>query len=141
MLFSRFNLFPQVYGKVHEGPILELYEIIRMLYAVACPTVLFCFMIEIGREECSNLLKINIFNIFSRLGFFPQVFGQVKKWLMLDLHETIRVFHLVGCPIVFICFSNRDWQGRVLKIMKSDHFFSIFNCLCPFLQVFGQVKE
>ena len=60
---------------------------------------------------------------------------------MLDLHETIRVLHLIACPIVFICFPNRDWQGRVLKIIKSDHFFSIFNCLGPFLQVFGQVKE
>ena len=46
------------------------------------------------------------------MGPFPQVFGQVKQWLMLELHETIRVSHVVLCPIVFILFyDDQDWHN------------------------------
>ena len=41
--------------KVKEWLILELIEIVKVSHAVARPIVLFCFMIEVGREECSKL--------------------------------------------------------------------------------------
>ena len=31
----------------------------------------------------------------------PQVFGTVKECLMLELHKTKRVSHVVACPVVF----------------------------------------
>ena len=34
----------------------------------------------------------------------------------------IKVSHIVACPIVFIFFYDRDWQGGVLKNMKNDNF-------------------
>ena len=40
---------------------LQLHEMIRLLHAVACPFFNFFFIIDIGKEECSNLLKIIIF--------------------------------------------------------------------------------
>ena len=48
-----------------------------------------------------------IFSIFSRLGPFPQVFGQVKEWLMLKLHEMIRVLHVAVCSIAFFVLGSR----------------------------------
>ena len=39
---------------------------------------------------------------FSCLCHFPQVFGQVKEWLILELHEMIRMPHVVAYPKVFI---------------------------------------
>ena len=65
---------------------------------------------------------ISFFSIISRLGSFPQVFGQVKEWSILKLNEIITVLDLVACPIIFVLFSDRDWQGGMLKVMKNDHF-------------------
>ena len=54
------------------------------------------------------------------MGHFPQVLGQVKEWLMLELHKTIWVSHLVACLIIFILFYEESWQGGVFKVMKND---------------------
>ena len=64
----------------------------------------------------------NFFSIISRLGLFRLVFGQVNEWPILELHEMIRVLHLVACPVTFILFYGRDWQARVFKFMKNGHF-------------------
>ena len=61
-------------------------------------------------------------SIFSLLGPFPQVFGMVKEWLMLELHKITGVSHLVEFPIVISLFYERGWQGGVLKVMKNDRF-------------------
>ena len=45
---------------------------------------------------------------------------------MLELYEMIRVSHVVSCPIVFIFFCERGWQGAVFKVMKNDHFILFF---------------
>ena len=141
VLFSRFDLFPQVYGHVHEWLILKLREIIRVLYAVACPIVLFCFMIEIGREECTNLWKMNNFNIFSRLGFFPHVFGQVKEWLMLKFHKIRKVSLVFACPVVFLWFYERGGQKGVLKVMKGNHFLVFLAVWVLFPKFFGRKRS
>ena len=65
--------------------------------------------------------------VFLALGLFSYVFRQVIEWLILQLHEMIRVLHAVLCPIVFVLFYDRHWQGRALKRMKMDHFFTIFS--------------
>ena len=44
------------------------------------------------------------------------------------------------CPIAFILFDERDWQGEVLKPMKNDHCLIFFSCLSSLHHVFGQVK-
>ena len=84
---------------------------------------LFCFVIEINRDECLTLMKKrSFFSVFSCLDPFPQVFGQVKEKLILELHETIRVLLDVACRIAFLLFYQRSWQGEVMKVMENDHF-------------------
>ena len=58
---------------------------------------------------------------YENWSFFNQVFGQFKEELMLKLHKK-RVSHVVVCPIAFILFYDRDWQGGVLKLMENDYF-------------------
>ena len=43
----------------------------------------------------------HFFSVFSRLGVFPQVFSQIKEWLISKLHGMIRVLHAVACPILY----------------------------------------
>ena len=42
---------------------------------------------------------------------------------MLELHEMIKVIHVVACPIVFILFYKRGWQGDVFNVMKNIIFW------------------
>ena len=76
---------------------------------------------------------------FSRLGPFPQVFGQVKEWFMLELNKIITMSHAVAYPIVFVLFFDQSCQGRVFKVIKKI-FSSVFSRLNAFPQVFRQVK-
>ena len=82
-----------------------------------------------------------IFSTFNRLGSFPQVFGQVRESVILELHEMIGVLHVVACPIDFSLLCDQVQHRRVLKLMKNDHFFCIFSHLGRFPEAFGQVKE
>ena len=83
----------------------------------------------------------HIFSIFGRFCPLPQVFGQVNDWSILEVHEMIRVLHMVACANVFIFFYGWDWNGRMFKFMKNDSFLNIFISFELFSQVFGQVNE
>ena len=48
---------------------------------------------------------------------FPQVFGQVKKWLLLELHGMVRVLLAVACTMDFNLLFDRGHQLRVLKML------------------------
>ena len=72
---------------------------------------------------------IVFFCIFISFGFFTQV---------LEFHEMIRV-HLVACPIVFILFDHRDWQGGVLQFMKNDQFLVFSAVWILFPKFFGRL--
>ena len=108
-IFSCFGLFTLVFEQVNEWPILEFYEMIRVLRIVAFPIVFILFYDD-------------FLNIFVSFGLFPHVFWQVNEWPISKLHEIIRVLNAVACPIIFVLFDDPYWQGRVLKIMKNDHF-------------------
>ena len=68
--------------------------------------VLICFVILVGRRA-QTYEKCSIISIFRYLGLFPQVFGQVKTWRMLKLHEIMGMSHIVACQIIFILFYHR----------------------------------
>ena len=53
---------------------------------------------------------------------FPEVFGHMKEWLVLELHEMKRVVHIVARLIDFKLLCARGQQGGMLKLMKNDHF-------------------
>ena len=74
-----------------------------MLHGVWCPIVFSLFYDRDGHGGVFKVMKNDhFFSIFSRFGLFPQVFSQVNELPILELHETVRVQHLVACPIVFI---------------------------------------
>ena len=61
--------------------------------------------------------KLSFFTIFRRLGPFPLVFGQVKEWVLLELHK-IRVLHLVPCRIdsFFMSEVGREERSKLSKM-------------------------
>ena len=141
-VFISYGNFPQVFGQVNDWSILELDEIIRVLHMVAWANVFILFYVQDWERRIFKVTKNdNFLSIFVSLWLFAQNFGQVNEWTISKLYEIIKVLHLVTCPIVFILFDNPDSQESVLKVMKNDHFFSIFSHLGSFPQVFGEVKE
>ena len=85
------------------------------IFIVAFPMdFLFCFVIKLGRGSAQTYGKCSILSIFSRLGPFPQVFEQVKEWLILELCEMIKVPHIVAFPTVFLF-----WKIEYLRIAQS----------------------
>ena len=50
--------------------------------------------------------------IFSRLYFFPKVFGEFKEWLILELHEIIRELVAVYYPMNFNLLCGEDSREK-----------------------------
>ena len=115
---------------------LELQEMIRVLHVVAYPIAFISFYVQdwqggvfkVMKNDLIIIIIVIIIIIITRFSLLPQVFGQVSGQPILKLHEIIRMLHAVACPIAFILFDDRNWQGRVLKLMKNDHFqyFQLF---------------
>ena len=91
-------------------------------------------------DKCHKYLRAQLFviclwswfwnsisNFFSRLGLFPQVFGQVKEWLILELHEIIKNSHILTCSIVSILLRHLVRHGVVFEHIKmvSFKYFSL----------------
>ena len=85
--------------------------------------------------------KLSFTGFFTRLGPFPHVFRHVKMWLILELHEIIRVSHLVTCPVVFILFNDWGWHGGVTKIVKKDHFLVLIVVWVPVPKFLAKLKS
>lgn len=60
-------------------------------------------MIEVDRvgRRAKTYRKLSLLGIFSRLGSFPQVLGQTKRCPMLELHEILKLPHVVAFTIFF----------------------------------------
>ena len=90
---------------------------------MSCPVFFNLFYEGSWQGGVLKVMKNNHFLVFLAVwGFFPQVFGQIKVWLMLELHEMIRLLHAVACSIVFSLFYEESWPGVVLQVMKNGHF-------------------
>ena len=86
-----------------------------------------------------NSLDWWVLSIFSCSGCFPEVFVQVKTWLILKLHETIKAFFVVLCPIVcfpFIIKFDRSNSGQTYEHWP---FWKVFGGCDLFPQDFRQV--
>ena len=98
---------------------LQLHNLMKVSHAVACPIVFILFYDQSWQGGVFKFMKIDYFSsVFSPLGPFSQVFGKVKEWLILELHEMIRVLHTVVCPMGFNFLCDRAQQGGVLKLAK-----------------------
>ena len=132
-IFSSSGLYPQVFWQVKEWLIVALRD-----ERATCSCVLNGFyefaLCRSAVWSAKTYGKWSFSGIFSRLIPFPQVFGQVKEWIMIELHQIIRLPHIVAFPIVFILFYKRDSQGGVFKVIKNDHFL-------VFLVVWGLIPK
>ena len=96
---------------------LELHKIRSVLDLVLFSTVFILFHEQRWQGGVFKVIKNDHFlNIFSSLRPYPQVFGQAKKWLIVGLHEMIRVPRVVACPMDFNLLCDRGHQGGVLKL-------------------------
>ena len=89
---------------------------IRVLRVAVC-LVVFILLCDLGRPVGVLILikNVHFFNIFSRLGRFIQVFGQLKEWLILELHNMIKLAPILACPIVLILLCDLRRHGVPLK--------------------------
>ena len=98
---------------------LQLHNLMKLSHVVACPIVFILFYDQSWQGGVFKFMKIDYFSsVFSALGHFSQVFGKVKEWLILELHEMIRVLHAVACPMGFNLLYDRAQQGGELKLAK-----------------------
>lgn len=87
--------------------------------------------------------KYSILTIFSSLGPFLLKFGQVMKWFKLELHEIIRIWYVMACPMVFVLSCGRVWSrsaGKGAQTCESWLFFSNFCQLRLPLKSLGRLR-
>ena len=98
----------------------------RMLHAVLRPIAFLLLYERNWQEEVLKPMKNDHLLVFSAVWvLFLQVFGQVKEWLMLELHKIIRMSQVVLWSIVSPWFYERGWQRIVLKVLENNC-FSVF---------------
>ena len=68
--------------------------------------------------------KLSFSCIFSRLGSFPHVFGQLKEWFLLELLEMMKASHVVVCSIVFVWLCNLGGMGECSMLKERVNFKS-----------------
>ena len=74
-----------------------------------------------------ELMKNDQFLVFLAVWvLFPKFLGRLRSGL-LELHKIIRLSHVVTCPVVFILFYERSYQGGVFKVMKNNEFLVLLN--------------
>ena len=91
-----------------------LYKNNKSMFYIVYSMVFILFCDQTRHGECSNG-KYSILSICSRLGSFPQIFGQVKEWLMFELCGMIKVTHIVACPMDLLF-----WRIEYLRIAQYD---------------------
>ena len=112
-IFISFGLFPQVFGQVNKWLISELHELIRVVQLVAFTIVFFCFMIEIGREECSKLWKTIIFLVL----LTPKLLGSLVAYIRFSWNYKSATCSCVSsCFYLFIFFIVRNGREVCSKL-------------------------
>ena len=53
----------------------------------------------------------------------------------------IRALHVCASPIVFIPFYGLEWQERVFKFMKNDHFLIFLSVFVLFSEILGRLMS
>lgn len=113
-----------------------------MPHGAACAIIYILFYDRSWQGEVLRLMKdLFFFSISSRFGQFPEIFGQVKEWFMLELHGMIIVPHVVACLMDFNLFSDRVQQPGVLKPTKNDHFQIFLTVWVLFLKFSGRLRS
>ena len=83
--------------------------------SATCSSVPSCFHFvwwsRLAERIAKTYEKRSFFSIFSHLDPFPKVFGQVKEWLLLELHK-IKKYHiyLLAQLVLFCVVSKCGWE-------------------------------
>ena len=96
--------FRQVQAQIMQI-ILLFIKTIRLCFIVTYSMVFILFCNQTRHGECSKLWKVLNFKYFQPLCFFPQIFEQVKEWLILELCERIMCYTQLRTQLFF--FSGR----------------------------------
>ena len=70
---------------------------------------------------------------------FPKFLGRLRSGL-LELHKIISLSHVVTCPVVFILFYERSYQGGVFKVVKNDYFLVFLANWVLFPKILGRFR-
>ena len=107
---------PKIFRQVKERSILKSHETIRVSHAVACPIVFILFCVRDWQRGVFRVMKNNHLLIILAVWVISHAFGQVREWLILELHGMIRVVHAVACPMDFNLFCDLGQHLGVLKM-------------------------
>ena len=72
---------------------------------------------------------------------FPHVFGEVTEFLIIELHEMLRVTHAVAFPVGFNWLCDRVQQEGVLKHMENGHFLVFLVVWVLFTKILGRLRS
>ena len=112
-------LFPKFFGRFKGWLMLELPKIIMVSNLVVFATdFYFVLWARLAGRSVQSYKEWAFCSIFSRLGLYPQVFEQVKKWLIVGFREIAQVPHIVECLMDFNLRCYRGQQDGVLKPKK-----------------------
>ena len=89
-------------------------------------------MIEVTKQEYSNLAKSIILKFFSHSGLF---FKQVTAWLLLHFKEIVQELFAVLCLLLFIFSLKKVGKEERLNVRKTVS-FKYFLRLCLFFPKF-----
>ena len=121
---------------------LQLHNLMKLSHAVACPIVFILFYDQSWQGGVFEFMKTDCFSsVFSPLGHFSQVFGQVKSWLIIELYKMMKASHVAPCPVAFLLFHKRGWLGGVFKVMKIDHYLVFLFAWIFFPKFLGTLRS
>ena len=60
---------------------------------------------------------------------------------MVELHNIIMLSHLVACPIIFILFYDRGWQGVVFIVIKNNTFLVLLAVWVNFSKILDKCRS
>ena len=81
----------------------------------------------------------SIMSIFCHLCPFTQVCEQYKAWLILELHEMLRVWHIFAYPSVLLLLCDLGRQAGVLKLLKKAQSLVFLAVWVLFLKFFTRL--
>ena len=98
-------------------------------------------MIEVDRvgRRAKTCRKLSLLGIFSRLGSFPQVLGQTKRCPILELHEILKLPHVVAFTIFFYFLLWSSSTCRIAQTYEKWPFLKHFQPMWSVSSRFWQV--
>ena len=110
-----------------------------MFYSFVLNTFRSLLWLKPSVKSAQSPEKWQILIFFCRLCPFPQVSGPIKDWLILELHEEIRVLHVF---LYLVYFALWSWSASMcVQTYEKCWAVSNFSCLSPAFLLLEPLKE